>query len=180
MRCRRVQESNMGRLKGQLLRPLLFFVFINGLLRVITAIPLIFTDDVKMVLARSQSDRAIPHKSQALLMAWTFEWTVPSHPPYITQKLPPKQDVAYDKGVICATIRLLDSIPLYYTLVSPYFEYSFQALTGRNQRLWRNSSFLITAPGSHGHCYCPFRHFIRVPTWFGFGGTYPWLFLLLV
>ncbi len=41
MRCRRVQESNMVHLKGQLLGPLLFLVFINDLLRVITAILLI-------------------------------------------------------------------------------------------------------------------------------------------
>ncbi len=135
MRCRRVQESKMGHLKGQLLGPLLFLVFINNLLRVITAKLLIFADDVKMDSTCSQSDRAIPYKSQVLLKAWAFEWTVTSPPPYITQKLPPKQAVADDKAIVCATIRFLDSFPLYYTLFSPHFEYSLQALRGRCQRL---------------------------------------------
>ncbi len=46
-----------------------------------------------------------------------------------------KQAVADDKAIVCATIRLLDSFPLYYTLFSPHFEHSLQALRGRSQRL---------------------------------------------
>ncbi len=64
--------------QGSVIGPLLFLLFMNDLPDVLEALPLLFSDDVKMVTRRSQSMDL--HSSLTATWDWSKKWDLPINP----------------------------------------------------------------------------------------------------